>query len=101
MPLDGRATAALWTEFLSVSEALRAASTDAATAQPLLDRLLKLEAELDFGDEAGQPEAALHPDQRVGVLLPLRLETRFRRRDDEWFVQLRVFPEPVAFDPRP
>ena len=101
MPLDGRTTAVLWTELLAENEALRAAPFDAAAAQPHLDRLIKIAAELDFGDEAGLPPAAAHPDQRVGVLLPVRLETRFRKTGTDWLLQLRIFPEPVAFDPRP
>ena len=38
--------------------------------------------------------------QAVGVLLPLRLETRFRRPDGEpWTLRVRVYPDPVALAP--
>ena len=41
----------------------------------------------------------LPADQSVGVLLPLRLETRFRRpaaAGDSWRLRIRVYPDPVA-----
>ncbi len=43
------------------------------------------------------------PDQCVAVLLPLRLETRFVRREEEgpWTLQLRVFPEEASLDREP
>jgi len=38
--------------------------------------------------------------QAVGVLLPLRLETRFRRPDGgPWKLRVRVYPDPVALAP--
>jgi hypothetical protein len=38
--------------------------------------------------------------QALGVLLPLRLETRFRRPDDgPWTLRVRVYPDPVALAP--
>src|SRR5205085_6449056 len=38
--------------------------------------------------------------QAVGVLLPLRLETRFRRPDGgPWTLRVRVYPDPVALAP--
>lgn len=41
----------------------------------------------------------LPPDQSIGVLLPLRLETRFRRpaaAGDPWRLRIRVYPDPIA-----
>ena len=41
----------------------------------------------------------LPADQSIGVLLPLRLETRFRRpasAGDPWRLRIRVYPDPVA-----
>jgi len=41
----------------------------------------------------------LPDDQSIGVLLPLRLETRFRRPaapGDQWRLRIRVYPDPVA-----
>src|SRR5919109_2843564 len=104
MPLEGRRTARLWTEFNRLREALN--TTDAtpdnpADAEALLTDLLKVEAARDFGDEDAQPPAVIDADQRVGVLLPIRIETRFRQQAGNWTLRLRLFPEPIAFDQRP
>ena len=46
----------------------------------------------------------LPPDLSVGVLLPMRLETRFHRPStpaDPWRLRLRVYPDPVALAAAP
>jgi hypothetical protein len=104
MPLDGVSVARLWSEANELRRVLESPGTseaDLLKARHALERLLEDEAELDFGDEAGQPPASIHPDQRVGVLLPLRIETRFRQEAGNWRMQVRLFPEPIAFDQRP
>jgi hypothetical protein len=104
MPMEGRRIARLWEQANTMRDALNAADATPAgrtAAEDALRRLLDAEAALDFGDEADQPLADIHAQQRVGVLLPLRIETRFRSRDGDWVLQLRVFPEPLAFDQRP
>jgi len=108
IPLDGRKTAGLWAELNAARGLLDGAGRagvdlDMDAAVAARDRLLAAEAALDFGDEADQPAATLHPDQRVGVLLPLRLETRFHEAPGGAgsVLRLRIFPEPIAFDQRP
>ena len=104
MPLDGITVARLWAHLNEARRALEkpiATEADLFSAREALDLLLETEAELDFGDEAGQPPAAIHPDQRVAVLLPLRIETRFRQQAGNWRMQVRLFPEPISFDQRP
>jgi hypothetical protein len=104
MPLDAKRVATLWTRIEDTRAGLKASAAtpdNPSTAEPLLGAWLKAEAGLDFGDERDQPAAQIHDDQRVGVLLPLRIETRFHKAAGDWVLQLRLFPEPVAFDQRP
>ena len=104
MPMDGMRVADLWAEIIRLREALR--TTEATPGEPgeaesLLLDLLKAEVRLDFGDDDPLPPPALPADQRIGVLLPVRIETRFRQPDGDWVLQVRLFPEPIAFDQRP
>ena len=101
--LDGPNVAALWDEFNDARRALDGARTppfDLNALRQQLKRLRDAEAALDFDDEQGQPTAVIDADQRIAVLLPLRIETRFRQRAGGWLLQVRLFPEPIAFDQR-
>jgi hypothetical protein len=57
----------------------------------------------DLDETAANLLDPLPPDASLGVLLPLRLETRYRRPGpgDQWILMLRVFPDPVATDQPP
>ena len=70
-----------------------------------LAELFALEAKLEEHDAAAPEAGAAVPDgQSVGVLLPLRLETRFLAPAEEgeaWTLRLRAFPEEVSLDREP
>jgi hypothetical protein len=58
----------------------------------------------DLDHTASRQLDPLPAGQSIGVLLPVRLETRYRPRatpDDPWVLQVRVFPDPIATDQQP